>query len=203
MQILLAMAVAAVAAASPSSDLKRSEPVLVRAVVDGDTIDVARYGRVRLLGIDAPEVGHGLDTPAPFGKESRERLIALVLGRWVRLEQDGVALDVYNRHLAYVVREDGVFVNAALVRDGLARVSARTPLVRLPELKRAEADAQSSRRGMWGATPQIPATSYTARSEHPKTRTVRPRKPRATPAKPKTTAKPKAKTKHPRGSDPS
>ena len=164
MQILLAMAVAAVAAASPSADLKRSDPVLVRAVIDGDTIDVAGYGRVRLLGIDAPEVGHGLDTGAPFGKESRERLIALVLRRWVRLEQEGVAFDAYNRHLAYVVREDGVFVNAALVRDGLARVSARVPLSRLAELKRAETEAQAFRRGMWGAMPPVPPTSYTRRS---------------------------------------
>ena len=54
MQILPALLAAAVAAASLSSDPTRSDPVLVRAVIDGDTIDVATYGRVRLLGIDAP-----------------------------------------------------------------------------------------------------------------------------------------------------
>ena len=48
-----------------------------------------------------------------------------MLHRWVRLEQEGALVDAYNRHLAYVMREDGLFVNAALVRDGLARVSAR------------------------------------------------------------------------------
>src|SRR5438034_5929829 len=134
MQILPALLVAAVAAASPSSDPTRSDPVLVRAVIDGDTIDVANYGRVRLLGIDAPELGRGFDTAAPFGREARERLASLVLHRWIRLEQEGARVDAYDRHLAYVVREDGVFVNAALVRDGLARVSARTPLSRLDEL---------------------------------------------------------------------
>jgi hypothetical protein len=36
-----------------------------------------------------------------------------------------------------VLTEDGVCVNAALVRDGLARVSARVPLTRLQELQRA------------------------------------------------------------------
>ena len=147
MQILLAVAVAAVAATSTLPDRRMSDPVLVRAVIDGDTIDTAGYGRVRLLGIDAPEVGRGFDTAAPFGLEARERLAALVLRRWVRLEQDGAALDAYNRHLAYVIREDGVFVNAALVHDGLARVSARTPLSRLAELKREEANAQAFRRG--------------------------------------------------------
>src|SRR3954467_7780098 len=168
MQILIVVALSAVVASqtfSSSSRVTRSAPVLVRAVVDGDTLDVVSFGRVRLLGIDAPELGRGYDTPAPFGREARERLMQLTLHRWVRLEQEGAALDVYNRHLAYVLTEDGVCVNAALVRDGLARVSARVPLTRLAELQRAEADAQSFRRGMWGGAPQILPPSYTQRSK--------------------------------------
>ena len=168
MQILIAAAVFAVAVPQTSSfstRVTRSDPVLVRSVVDGDTIDVATVGRVRLLGIDAPEIGRVFDTPAPFGREARDRLTQLVLHRWVRLEQEGAALDVYSRHLAYVLTEDGQFVNATLVREGLARVSARLPLARLPELQRAEADAQAFRRGMWGAAPPIPAPSYTGRSK--------------------------------------
>jgi endonuclease YncB( thermonuclease family) len=76
-----------------------------------------------------------------------------------------------------VVTEDGVCVNATLVREGLARVSARLPLTRLQELQRAEAEAQTFRRGMWGSTPQIPATSYTRRSKAsrpPMSRTKKP-----------------------------
>src|SRR5262249_54392899 len=105
-----------------------SQSVLVRSVIDGDTIDVATVGRVRLLGIDAPEIGRGFDTTGAFARGARERLEALVLRRWVRLEQDGPTTDVYSRRLAYVLREDGLFVNAALVREGLARVTARSPL---------------------------------------------------------------------------
>ena len=168
MQILITVAVAAVAAIQTPSftaRVTRSDPVLVRSVIDGDTIDVATIGRVRLLGIDAPELGRGYDTSAPFGREARDRLTQLVLHRWVRLEQEGATRDVYSRHLAFVMTEDGVFVNAALVRDGLARVSARLPLTRLPELQRAEAEAQAFRRGMWGSAPQIPAPSYTRRSK--------------------------------------
>jgi endonuclease YncB( thermonuclease family) len=168
MQILIAAALSAVAAIQTSplnARVTRSDPVLVRSVVDGDTLDVALFGRVRLLGIDAPELGRGFDTAAPFGREARERLAQLTLHRWVRLEQEGAALDVYNRHLAYVITEDGVCVNAALVRDGLARISARVPLTRLPELQRAEAEAQAFRRGMWGSAPSIAAPSYTRRSK--------------------------------------
>src|SRR5947208_16509269 len=115
MQILLDLILSTVAALQYPASTKRSDPVLVRAVVGADTIDVARLGRVRLLGIDAPEIGRGFDTAAPFGREARDRLTTLVLHRWVRLEQEAPLLDTYNRRLAYVLREDGLFVNAELV----------------------------------------------------------------------------------------
>jgi len=153
--------------------------VLVRRVVDGDTIDVATFGRVRLLGIDAPEIGRGYDTAAPFAREAQTRLAAIVLHRWIRLEQDGTPLDTYNRRLAYVLTEDGVFVNAVLVREGLARVTARAPLSRLDELRRAESEAQASRRGMWGSAPQIPMPSYTPGSKARRSPTSRSQSSRA------------------------
>src|SRR4051812_14643095 len=181
MHILITWSLAAAAAMQLypfDGRITRSEPLLVRNVIDGDTIDVAAFGRVRLLGIDTPEIGRVFDTAAPFGHEARDRLAALVLHRWIRLEQDGPSLDAYTRHLAYVVLEDGLFVNAALVREGLARVSARLPLVRLAELKRAEAEAQAFRRGMWGATPQISTPAgYTRRSDGVRTPSIKAKKP--------------------------
>jgi endonuclease YncB( thermonuclease family) len=167
MQILITLAVAIAAVwqtSSPTNHVRRSDPVLVRAVLDGDTIDVSTFGRVRLLGIDAPETGRGFDTAAPFGREARARLTSLILHRWIRLEQEGPATDMYDRHLAYVVTEDGVCINTTLVREGLARISARLPLSRLDEFRHAEAEAQGFRRGMWGGAPSIPGTGYTRRS---------------------------------------
>ena len=182
MQFLIALLAATVAESqSPvtSPRVVRTDAVLVRSVLDGDTIAVAGVGTVRLLGIDAPEVSHGLDSAEPFGREAKERLASLVLNRWVRLEMEGPRLDVYNRHLAYVMTEDGQFINAVLVRDGLARVSAREPIARLAELRRAEADAQAARRGMWGGTPSLPARTAHApaiRIRKPDATTKRPRK---------------------------
>src|SRR5262245_3536318 len=168
MQILPTLGAIAVATAAIAGQpqqraptLTRSDPVLVRFVIDGDTIDVASIGRVRLLGIDAPEIGRGFDTAAPFARAAREALATMVNHRWVRLEYDGPRTDAYNRHLAYVIREDGLFVNAALLRDGLARVSARGPLPRLAELQRAEREAQAARRGMWSTVPRVPRARYT------------------------------------------
>ena len=148
MKFLLVLVVSAIAATS----FQRSESLLVRAVIDGNTIDVVTVGRVRLLGIDAPKIGRGFDRAAPLALEAREQLGSLVLNHWVRLEREGRDVDPRSRGSAYVVREDGLFVNAALVREGLARVSTRLPLTRLAELQRAEREAQSLRRGLWRYT---------------------------------------------------
>lgn len=80
---------------------------IVAAHVDGDTIDVAvgrSVERVRLIGIDAPEVAHG-DRPAEcFALEADDRLAALApVGAAVRLERDVVPRDDYGRLLAYVI----------------------------------------------------------------------------------------------------
>jgi len=166
MQKLLMSSLLLVAAIATSSarTLPRSELVLVRSVLDGDTIDVQVFGRVRLLGIDAPEIGRGFDTSAPFAYAARDRLASLVLRRWVRLESDGETIDKYRRRLAYVVTEDGVCANVVMVREGLARVTARTPIARLDELKKAEAEARSFRKGMWGTAPPGESPGYTRRS---------------------------------------
>lgn len=156
MQFLLPVVLAAVAVAPISPSVRRSESLLVRGVISGDTIDVATVGRVRLLGIRAPAFERRLDGAARFGREARDRLAALVLNHWVRLEQesrDGVAT---SWHSAYVMREDGVFVNAVMVREGLAQVVARFPLTRLQDLRDAEREAQSLRHGIWSLTPRTP-----------------------------------------------
>ena len=170
MQILITAVVMALAVFQTSSfggALEQSQPLLVKSVVNGDTIDVATVGRVRLLGIDAPAAGRGSATPVPFGREAHDRLTSLVLNRWVRLAA------ISNRHQAYVITGDGQFVNAVLVRDGLARVLARTALTRLVELQRAEAEARSARRGIWGSAPPIPLAGYT-----PEARVIRAPAPR-------------------------
>ncbi|HXH25365.1 MAG TPA: thermonuclease family protein [Vicinamibacterales bacterium] len=161
---VLVPAALVLAAASSQSSPRAASPRLprpdqsfaVRFVLDGDTLDVSGVGRVRLLGIDAPESGRGLETPAPFAREARDRLTALAAGRWVRLELDGEPRDSYRRALAYVIRTDGLLLNAEMLRAGLARISARRPLRRLGELQRAEEEAQRFRRGMWGDRPSLP-----------------------------------------------
>lgn len=134
-----------------SGTLQRSESLLVRAVLSGDSIDVATRGRVHLLGISAPAAKSNPGRDA-LGIRAREKLANLVLQHWVRLEYESRSSGG-GAGGAYLWREDGLFVNAVLVREGLARVNARRPLVRLDELKRAEQEARAARRGIWRDAP--------------------------------------------------
>lgn len=107
---------------------ERSPSVLVRRVVDGDTIDIALVGRVQLLGVDAPELGGRSDTAKLFAREAQQRLEGLLTNRWVRLEYEGGSGD--SRRSVYVFLDDGRFVNEWIVQEGLARLSARKGLRR-------------------------------------------------------------------------
>lgn len=113
----LAAAAALVAALVPGCDTGASEATtsgVVTSVVDGDTLDVEGVGRVRLVGIDTPEVGEcGYD-------EARERLSDLVLGEPVTLVTAGVDdRDRYDRLLRYV-DVDGADAGLVLLDEGLA-----------------------------------------------------------------------------------
>jgi len=55
-----------------------------------------------------------------------------------------------HRGPAFVVLEDGTFVNAVLVREGLARTVGHGTSARERELQGAEATARDARRGIWG-----------------------------------------------------
>ena len=73
----------------------------------------------------------------------------LVEGKLVRLERDVSETDRYNRLLRYVY-VDSVFVNAELVRAGLARARAYPPDTRYQDyLEKMEAEARRDGRGIW------------------------------------------------------
>jgi micrococcal nuclease len=139
--------------------LWRGEPpasatVLVTRVVDGDTVEVQLDGReedVRYIGVDTPETVKP-DTPVQcFGPQASAFNHLLVEGRRVRLVFGEERRDVYGRLLAYVYL-GGRFVNAELIRRGLARTLTIPPNDHFAgELKRLEIAAARAGRGLWGA----------------------------------------------------
>ncbi|HEX6206824.1 MAG TPA: thermonuclease family protein [Actinomycetota bacterium] len=132
--------------AEPAAD----EPVAVVRVVDGDTIWVAPEQRVRLIGIDTPEVDWYGGRAECYGEEAGLFMRGLLEGERVRLEYDQEPRDRYGRTLAYVYLEDGRMVNLLLVRRGYAAVSIFEPNDRYEAgLRAAEREARDVGRGLW------------------------------------------------------
>jgi micrococcal nuclease len=127
----------------------------VARVVDGDTIHVLRDGRdvtVRLIGIDAPEVGWYGGRAECFGARAGRFLIDLLDGERVRLEDDLDPVDPHGRTLAYAYLGDGRMVNLLLVQEGLATVTIFAPNDRHEaRLRAAEDEARDRGAGLWSA----------------------------------------------------
>jgi endonuclease YncB( thermonuclease family) len=150
---LLVVLACLLALAAGSADARPAATGTVAQVVDGDTIRLAGGQRVRLVQIDAPELGQG-ECHAHEARTTLSRL--LPAGTRVRLETDPRldAVDRYGRTLAYVFkgREN---VNHALVLRGAASVwfygAERGRYA--TQLDAAARNAKANRRGLWGACP--------------------------------------------------
>lgn len=115
----------------------------VRRVIDGDSALLTDGTQVRYLGINTPEVGE------PFSEEARALNRRLVEGKKIELMRDRERRDRYGRILAYVYA-NGQFVNAELLRAGLAHLLVFGPLREEPTLAAHQQQARDARRGMWG-----------------------------------------------------
>jgi endonuclease YncB( thermonuclease family) len=105
--------------------------------------------KVRLLGIDTPEVG---DNAECFGDQATEQLRALLPEgslTWVTADQEPT--DQYGRSLFYLWTDDGRFVNYELVASGAAESLTIAPNdAHYPLLRAAEDAATSAGAGRWG-----------------------------------------------------
>lgn len=133
----------------------------VESVHDGDTLR-ARVAtpnavvtdtdstRVRLIGLDTPEVFPELEC---WGAEATSSLTALLPpGSTLWAAADREVLDRYGRHLLYLWRTDGTFVNAELIAQGDGEVMIFAPNTLHEAMFRAlEAEASTAGRGLWGS----------------------------------------------------
>lgn len=128
---------------------------LVTKVVDGDTINVEVNGvvqKLRLIGIDTPEVVDPRKTVQCFGKEASNKAKELLLGKKVRLEADSTQndKDKYGRYLRYIYREDGLFYNKWIIENGYAHEYTYViPYKFQTDFKAAEKSARENGRGLW------------------------------------------------------
>ena len=122
----------------------------VKSVIDGDSFETLDGVKVRLIGIDAPDV----ETDDCFSAEATSHLRDLLpAGRPVRLVYDATKTDRFGRTLAYVYRlPDGLLINVAQVKDGFAVQQSTPPnTTHDTEISAAATDAKGANRGLWQA----------------------------------------------------
>ena len=159
--LVLALAVPGQVAAEAHERVASTQPAVesgaVVWVTDGDTISVRvgeRTEKVRLVGIDAPEIHDERSAWRDRAYAASRYVRDQVKGRTVTLEGDTVQgdRDEYGRLLRFVF-VDGRNLNLELVRLGYAKVYRKFDFHWKPEFLAAEADASASKLGVWTLPP--------------------------------------------------
>lgn len=130
------------------------------SVHDGDTVTLLdrnwKSHRIRLSGIDAPEIGHGRDHPSqPFGQASKQSLAELAFGK--QASAACPQADRYGRLLC-VLYVDHRNINVEQIRRGMAWAYEQYAID--PTYHLAQAEAKSYRRGLWRDADPTPPWTY-------------------------------------------
>jgi micrococcal nuclease len=130
-------------------------------VYDADTLRVEPHGRVRLIGIDAPEkaasardraftsLGIAPGRLRPVYAAGLDWSIRNVKGQTVTLRPGQPERDRHGRLLAYVLLADGRLLNRLLLEEGLVIVYRRAPFPAMEDFLAAEAAARQRSVGLW------------------------------------------------------
>lgn len=150
MRITLSLLILLFVAGMPAAQAAPKGYHYVRSVFDGDTVLLNNGLKVRLLGINTPEINYKNGKAEPFAYKAKARLERLTDRTAVRLEYDKRKTDKYGRELAHLYTKDGLWLNKALVEEGLAHVySFPENTKHVDTLLTEEAKAQVLKKGLW------------------------------------------------------
>jgi len=127
-------------------------------VYDGDTVRLKDGRRLRLIGLNAPEMGRDGQPGEPFSNQARQRLKQLLASSdYVAAPVLGVEKnDRYGRFLGHLYLPDGTNLAAELLAEGLAVAAVVPPnLSQLDCYLDAESRARAKRRGLWRESPVL------------------------------------------------
>ena len=141
----------------PAFDPQRLRYTVVK-VPDGDTVYLSNGDRIRLLGINAPEIAHRNRQGEPGGEQAAKFLRDLLMGsgegeqegQRVGLVDDVERQDHYKRRLAHLFDDQGNNLNQLMVEQGLAFVYLHPPNLKFSDdYLAAEQRARAEQRGLW------------------------------------------------------
>jgi endonuclease YncB( thermonuclease family) len=119
-------------------------------VYDGDTIILQNGERVRLLGINTPEIESRHRTDETGGQAAKQWLQDKLHGDKVYLEYDKQLRDKYQRLLAHCFLPDDEHLNKTILEAGLASLSILPPNIHYSQtLILAQQEAEQGKRGIW------------------------------------------------------
>lgn len=121
----------------------------VSRVIDGDTFETASGDKVRLIGVNTPEISGKAEY---YGQEASAYAKERLLNKQVVLFQDAGNTDRYGRLLRYVfIAPEPVMFNETLVKEGYANTMTVAPNVAFAEhFASLEREARSAGAGLWG-----------------------------------------------------
>ncbi len=141
----------------------------VLKIYDGDTIQISGLDlifKVRLVGIDSPEIGYKGQQSQAYSQKSKKYLSTLLNNKKITLKSYG--LGGYGRQLAEIF-VDNKNINIEMIKAGLTEVYKGKPSKKLDvqQYLKEEKKAKSSKLGMWAQ-----GSSYISpkkwRKDHPR-----------------------------------
>jgi micrococcal nuclease len=127
----------------------------VARVVDGETIDVNIDGearRVRLIGVNMSEAIDPFKSTECLDNKASEKLKELLTGQKVSIAADDTQgdKDIYGQLLRYVRREDGLFINKEMIKQGYAyEYTYKMPYQHQSDFRLMQRYAQAVKIGLW------------------------------------------------------
>ena len=148
--LLLSFSVAAYAEESPCVLQEPNRQISVRYINDGDTFTLEDGNRIRMIGINTPELGYKDKPDQPLSVRAREQLRSYLRGSHALIVYDKERHDKYGRVLAHVFDEQGNNIGAELIREGLGFAISIPPNLYYRECYRnAEKQARHANLGVW------------------------------------------------------
>jgi len=138
--------------------IKTSSPYYqIKKISDGDTIVLENGIKIRLLGINTPEISKRDKIAEAGGEEAKQWLIEKLASKKIKLQYDIEQKDKYGRTLAYVFTENKVNINLQLVANGLAAINIYPPNLKyVDKLILAQQQAESKKLGIWAMPAYMP-----------------------------------------------
>lgn len=137
---------------TPCAADRIDERVRVSHVYDGDTLKLHDGRRVRLIGVNTPEIGRNGQSSEPMAITSRDYLRRLLFAneQMLDLRYDQNRHDRHGRTLAHAFLPDGTNIAARLLEQGMAHQMAVPPdLWSSRCYEKLSSAARSQRRGLW------------------------------------------------------